>query len=163
MLQAAAVKHGPVEPLQVIRGIDAKLGDHDFSEPLEDIERPVNLAGTGQGAHQLPGQAFIHRVLENEPAEFRHQAAVLPQPQIGLDPLLKRPPPSLFEPDKLRFQHPPDRDAAQRGAVPQVKRLIQEPGGGKDIAVIHGGCPRSESRRKSAASSRQLPASMYPS
>ena len=75
--------------------------------------------------HQLAAQALTQRVLPNERLELAHQASVIPERQLGLDPLLDGDEAQLFQSRNLRLGEPLVRELSQRRAAPQAQRLPQ--------------------------------------
>ncbi len=84
-------------------------------------------------------QGLPQRMLVGEGQQLACELLVAAQPQVGDDPLLQDLHPQLVQPDGGGLQPYPVRDPGQGGARPQGERLVQQPGGAAEVALLVGG------------------------
>ena len=95
------VEDGPLEALELIVRLEPELLVQQPPARPVDLERICLAAAAIECQHLLAAQTFPQWLLAHEPLELRNQLRVAPQRELGLDPLLKRRQPLLFQPRSL--------------------------------------------------------------
>lgn len=85
-------------------------------------------AGAVEGDDQLAAQALAQRMRGDEPLELADEVVVFAEREVGVDPILERGQPSLFEALRFRGRERFEREIRKRRAAPQRERLVQESG-----------------------------------
>jgi len=85
-----------------MRLLKAKLSGERLATPVIDLERFGVAGGSVEGEHQLPAQPLAVPVLGHERLELADQLAVVPEREIGLDPVLECCRPELLKTCNLR-------------------------------------------------------------
>ena len=115
-----------VQLLQLAARLDAELLDEHAACVLVGIERLGLPARPVQREHQLAPEPLAQRVLFDESLELPDESEMARGVEVGLDPLLQRREPELFEPGDLRLRERLVRELRERRAAPERQRLAQE-------------------------------------
>ena len=105
--------------------LDTPILDQTLAAALIDGERLGLAAAAVQGHHQLPAEAFAVGVSGDQPLQLRDESGVPAQLQIGVDALLERRQPELFEGRDLRLREGLVGEIHQRRSPPQPQRRAQ--------------------------------------
>ena len=122
------VEDGSLEALELIVRLEPELLVQQPPARAVDLERVCLAAAAIEGQHQLAAQTFPQWLLAHEPLELGNQLRVAPQRELGLDPLLERRQPLLFQPRSLGAGEGVAQ-LGQRRSTPQGQPFPEQPGG----------------------------------
>ena len=126
-----------VQAPQIRAGIDAKL----VGEPVPQLRVGGQgrrlAAGPVQRQDPLPGEPLTQRVTGRQAVQLCDQAGVPATGQVGIDPVLQRGQPGLFQAGGICLRESHVGHVRQRRATPQVKRFAQGHRGGRGPASGH--------------------------
>ncbi len=120
-------------------GFEAQLPGHDAPRVLVGGQCVGLPAAAVQAQHQLRVELLLQRVGGDQLAQFRHDLAVPPQLQIGVDPRGQGLAPLVFEGGNLAVAQQRRRHVSQRVAAPQSERLAKQAGRLHPVAGLGGG------------------------
>jgi hypothetical protein len=87
--RAVLAKHGQLELLELVRGLDAEL----LVEPVAELAvggQRLGLAPRAvEGDHELAAQPLAQGLAHHEPVELGHELGVVAQDEVGVDALLE--------------------------------------------------------------------------
>jgi len=90
------------ETLQRRTRVDPEFFDELLPRFPVDVERFGLTSGAVQRQHQLAARPFAERVLAAEQVELANQSGMTAECELGLDPVLERREPLLFQPFRIR-------------------------------------------------------------
>ena len=120
-------------------GLQAQFPGHDAPRVLVGGQRVGLPAAAVQAQHQLRVELLLQRVGGDQLAQFRHDLAMPPQVQIGVDPRGEGLPPLVFEGGNLAVAQQRRRHVSQRIAAPQPERLAEQAGRPHPVSGLGGG------------------------
>src|SRR5205823_12899554 len=93
-------------------------------------------AGLVEGEHQVPDELLAITVRRDEALELRDDLAVVPELELGADPVLERCEPALLEMTDVGLDARLERKLGERLAAPQAERFAQRRGAlGRSLAT----------------------------
>ena len=119
------VEHRPLERLQLLPGLDAELVHERLARGAVRRERVGLAAGAIEREHLLGAEALAVRVLRHERVELRHELRVLPEREVGIDPLFECAESLLFEPAGRRRGERLAVEVGKRRTTPERERLAR--------------------------------------
>ena len=112
----------PLEPAQVLAGLEPELLVEQPAAGLVDGERVRLAPAAVQGEHQLAAQPLAERMSADEPLQLRDELGLPAELEVGVDALLERGEPLLLEARALGAREG-CVELGERWAAPERERL----------------------------------------